>query len=423
MVALFTKYSTYLKNLTTYFGASLIPMLLSLVTNPLVAENMDPEDYAISGYYSSFSSLIGPIIIFYIIHYYIKEYFRRNEEERLKLFAIIAKASIWFSGLVSVLCLIVLFIYLKFFNPGFSFPIFPYLAFMVFSLPLTGLFSLEQARNRMNKDSKSFFKLSVYNSLISIALLVLLVVIFKWGAFGKLLSPLIGNLIVFIFLGIRYIKVWKIKTTLQEFKPVFIFCLPMALSAMLGYFTNGFTVTFLESIGDVTEYGIYIVGNSIASYLLVFSNAFGNTFQPDLYESVIKNQWRRYFKVCAILILAYSVVALIFIVLAPFIISILTAGRYVSATGYARIIALSTISSGIYSLVNNFTISTNHPKLYLYTSILGGCFMILLMPVAINKWSFYGGAWMSVISFIAYGIINIGLLALVRFKLLPKSIG
>ena len=378
---------------------------------------MSPEDYAISGYYLSFTTLISPIIVFYLVHYYIKEYFKRDDNQRRKLFAIIAKALIWFSGLMSLFCFIALYIYLKYFNTGLSFPIMPYLAMMVFSLPLTGLYSLQQAKLRMEKNAKAFFRLSLINSLLSLALLLLFVVVFKMGAFGKLLAPLAGNLGIFLYLLICYKGVWKTKSSLAEFKPIFIFCVPLALSAMLGYFTHGFSTTYLESIGDTTEYGIYIVGNSIAGYLTVFATAIGNTFQPDLYETTIKRQWRRYAKFCILQVGLISVIALSFIILAPYIISILTAGRYVASTPYAQIIALSTISSSIYFLINNFSIATDRPKLYLYTSMIGSGFIVACMPLAVAKWSFCGGAWMTVLSFGVFGLINLLLLAIVNKKL------
>lgn len=151
------KYTPYIKNLSTYFGASLISMLLSLATNPWIAKNMSPEDYAITGYYTSFSSLIGPIIVFYLIHYYIKEYFKCDEERREYLVSIIARALIWFSGLVSLFCFGCLIIYLKFIKGGDSMPISPYLALSVFALPLTGLLNLKLAQCRMAKKAKAFF--------------------------------------------------------------------------------------------------------------------------------------------------------------------------------------------------------------------------------------------------------------------------
>lgn len=414
-----SKYKKYAGSLSTYFGASLIPMTLSLLSNPWIAKNMSPEDYAISGYYTSFSSLISPIIIFYLVHFYIKEYFRRTDEERKILFAVIAKATIWFSGIVSILCFFGLFIYESYLAKSLSFPIMPYLAFMVFALPLTGLLNLQLAQYRMEKKANSYFRLSVGYGILNILLTLLFVVLMKWGAFGKLLGPLICNAIVFLYLVWRLKEILIIKTSFEEFKPIFIFCVPLAASAMLGYFTQGFSTTYLESVGDVTKYGIYIVGVSIGSYLSIFSTAIGNTFQPDIYETTIKKQWKRYAKFCIMQLSLICCVVLLFIVLAPRIISLLTAGRYDAATPYAQIIALSTITSAIYYLVNNYSIANNFPKLYLYTSIIGSILIVLGMPLFVTKWSFSGGAWMTVISYLLFTIINIILLFFCRLGLIP----
>lgn len=402
------------KNLATYFGASIIPMACNLVSNPWIAKNMSPEDYAISGYYLSFSSLISPVIIFYLAHYYIKEFFKRDAENRQKLFSIIAKALIWFSGLISIICFAGLFCYLKYFNSDLSFPIMPYLAMMVFALPLTGIYHLQLAEYRLNRDARSFFWLSIANSLATLALIIVFVVILKQGAYGKLLAPLIGNFLIFAYLLCKFYPIFKIKSSFSEFKHIINFCLPLAFSAMLGYFTHGFTTTYLESIGDNYEYGLYIVGNSIGSYIMVFSTAVGNTFQPDLYEAIAKKHWSRYLKFCFANIGLISLVVLAFIIVAPIAVSILTAGRYIASTTYAQIIAVSAITSSVYFLINSFSIATDHPKLYLITSIIGSVFIVCCMPHAVNNWGYYGGAWMSVISFLMFGLINAVLLILVN---------
>ncbi len=409
-----SKYKSYFNNLSAYFGASLFPMLLSLLVNPWIAKNMSPEDYAISGFYTSFSSLISPIIVFYLIHYYIKEYFRCSEHEQTQLVAIIAKSLIWFSGMVSIICFAALGIYLKYFYQSLTFPISPYLALMVFSLPLTGLYNLKLSQYRMKKQASSFFKITVGNGLLNIFLTVLFVIFLKWGAFGKLLAPLLCNLIVFLIMLFCFKTELKIETHLRDFKKIFIFCLPLALSAMLGYFTHGFSTTYLESIGKTTEYGIYVVGVSIGTYLTVFQTAIGSTFQPDIYETTIKKQWKKYAKFCILQIVLIASIAFIFILLAPYIISILTAGRYTASTPFAQIIALSTITSAIYYLINNYSIATNRPRLYLYTSIIGSILIVIAMPLAVDRWEFYGGAWVMVLSYIIFSIINLLLLIFIK---------
>lgn len=399
----------YAKNLSSYFGASLIPMLLNLLVNPWIAKNMLPEDYAITGYYSSYSSLIGPIIVFYLIHFYIKEYFKLNQDDRLKLFATIGKALIWFSGVVSVICFVLIFIFLNYFNK-ISLPVSPYLALSVFSLPLTGLLNLQLAEYKLEKNTHSYFILSVSNGVLSVLISCLYVVIFKWGALGKLLAIFSVNFFFFLFLLYKLRHALFIKTDRKDYITIFKFCLPLALSAMLGYFTTGFTTTYLESIGNNTEYGIYVVGVSIATYLTTFATAINNTFQPDIYEAIIKYQLDRFAKFCILQIALISFVVILFILCAPFAIRILTAGRYMGSTIYAQIVSLSTITSSIYYLINNYSIATGRPKIYLSTTIIGSIIIVCTLPLIVNRFQFIGGCWFSVFSFLLFALTNLCLL-------------
>lgn len=410
----------YAKHLGVYFGASLIPMLLSLVSNPFIAKNMSPEDYAISGYYTSFSSLISPIIWFYLVHYFIKEFFRKEAEERRMLVAVIAKSLIWFSGLMALLCLGTLYVYMAFIKSNHDFPIFPYLTLMVATIPLQGLYCLRLAEDRIQKKSTEFFKLSVVNGVLNVVMSVILVVFLKWGAFGKLLAPLTVAAAIFVYMLYEYRNILRIKVEFRQYTPVIKFCFPLALSAALGYFTNGFSTTYLESLNQTTQYGIYIVGVSIGHYLLTFSTAINNTFQPDLYETVVKKQWRRYAFFVVVQLALIGFITALFIMLAPYIIDILTAGRYTDSTPYAQIVAISTFTSTMYFIVNNFSIVTNHPQLYLYTTILGSLFIVLAMPWFVARWSFAGGAWLGVVSYVVFAAINIILLVFV--KKLPKKV-
>lgn len=401
-----------LHNFMAYLGASLIMMVLNLASNPWIAKNMSPEDYAITGYYSSFAPLISPIINFYMIHFFIKEYFKIDNERREILFATIAKALIWFSAIISIICFFAILGYIVFIDTDFSLPIFPYLALSVFSLPLTGLMNLQLAKLRMEKSPRPYFYLSLTNGIIAVTLSIILVVFLKWGAFGKLLATFSCNLIIFLYLAWNFRNYIRTKIPLGDYTPIFKFCLPLAASAMLGYFTSGFSTTYLESLGNNYEYGFYVVGVSIGGYLTVFSSAIGNTFQPDLYESTIKRQWKRYTKFCLLQLGSIGSVVAIFILLAPFIISILTAGRYVGSTGYAQVIALSTFTSAIYFLINNFTISTDRPRLYLYTTVLGSIGIVIAMPFMTSRFGYIGGCWVMVGSYLLFALINLVLLRL-----------
>ncbi len=407
----------HFKNLGIYFGATLIPMLLNLFVNPWIAKNMAPDQYAITGYYTSFTSLISPIIQFYLIHYFLQQYFRLDEEGRLRLFAMLAKALIVFSGTVSVICFGGIWIYVKYFTKDFSLPISPYLFLAVFAVPFTGLLNLQLAQYKISRKAKSFFVLSMANGVMTVFMALLLVVWIKWGAFGKLLGTLLANASIFFYLLFRMRKALKIKTPVKPYFKIFRFCMPLTIGAMLGYFTTGYITTFLESLGDTDTYSLYVVGNSIGTYLTVFSSAIGSTFQPELYESTIKKQWRRFAGYTVLQLGLIAVVVLSFIIVAPFVIKILTYGRYNGATPYAQIIAVGTMTRGIYYIINNFSIATGRPNSYLITNVVASVAVVLLMPWATAHFSYAGGCWISTLSFLLMAVVNYVLLKIPRQRL------
>ena len=237
----------YIKQLSHYFSASLLPMLLNLLLNPLISLNMNPEDFAITGYFTSFSALIAPIVAFYMLHYYNKCYFELDERGREHLRIVLYKALIYFSFAVAIICMFLLFVYIKYFTET-SFATFPYLYMAVMTIPFTGIYNLELADYKMGRKSKQYLNLSLVRGIGAVVLMVLFVVLFKWGAIGKLLSALLIEVLVFIYLFLKHLDIWKIKTSVKELVPVLKFCWPLALGEALGYFSNGYDKNILESI-------------------------------------------------------------------------------------------------------------------------------------------------------------------------------
>ena len=409
----FTRFLGYFKQLSHYFSASLIPMLLSLAINPLVAMYMNPEDFAITGYYTSFATLISPIIAFYMIHYYNKRYFELDEQGRLHLHALLFKGLIFFSFTVSVICLIALLLYVKEFTSN-NFSTFPYLYMAVMVIPFTGLFNLELAEYKMERKSKAYMNLSLARGILLVLFTLLFVVIIKWGAFGKLLGPLLLESIFFAYLLYKHKAIWKIHTSLQEFISVLKFCWPLALGAALGYFSNGYDKTVLETLGNNIEFGYYCVGASIAAYLGVFTTSISATFQPDTYEAIIKNDKKKLIKVVSTRFALTLLVVCGFIIFCPLAVYLLTAGRYMNSVPYARILACVAITNSIYYIINDYSIARGKPKFYLYTTVVGSIIILVLMPYFVNHFGYNGGAIMNVLSFIILSIIYLALIFCTR---------
>lgn len=404
------------KHIGLYFSASLIPMLINLAINPLIAINMQPSDYAIVGFYTSFNTLISPLIIFYMLHYYTKKFFECNEEEKIRLKSTLIKLLIYFSGILSILCFIGIWIYCFYADVSESFPFFPYSFLTVFALPLTGIYSLTIVDYRMQRNSLAFFRISLVNGLTLIAMNLFFVVALKWGAFGKLLAPFITNFCFFIYCLYKYRNILHHKFEWERGKKIIFFCTPLTLAAMLGFFTGGYDRVLLEKVGNINELGYYVVGIQIASYIGVFQTSIGSTFQPDLFQAIVQKDNKRLLKVIAILVGSTALVVFTFILLAPIIIDILTAGRYYESVKYAQIAALSTLTSAIYYTVSQITIARGKTTIPLINKIGSSILCVLMFNSLITNYQFEGAAWGLVLSFVITFIGNLILLKIYSLK-------
>lgn len=406
----------YMRGISLYFGASALPLALNLIINPFIAMNMSPRDYAITGYFTSFNSLLTPLIQFYLIGYYLKQYYRIDRVERIKLYALIFKKLIYLSATITIIVTAMLYVYMTSINPVEAFSVTPFLFIAIAALPLAGIYNLSLADLRIRRKSSSYFRLSIGHGIAGVAAAFFLVVIFPLGALGKLTATLVVEVIFFIALLLASRKLLSIKTSDIATRPILLFCIPLVAGAMMQYFAEGYTATYLESLGNVTEYGLYIVGASIGSYLIVFTGAVSAVFQPDFYQAIADDDRMALIKTLAAEFSIIFMSVIIFIVLAPILINILTAGRYTASTDYARITSVGAITSAIFYRINSFSIATDYKTFYLLTTVAGSVIIITVMPIVTRHYGYTGGACLKAMSYLIFAVLNIILLTIAYWR-------
>lgn len=381
--------------------------------------NLSPEDYAVSTYYNSFSLLYGPVLGFFITDFYLRKYFVLSKDELFKLKGNVIKLFLVFSGLVSLVCLGGLYIFVKGTNVSFDF--FPYAFLAVFQSYLNVLFVFQLSEFKIARKAKQYFWLSIIWSLINVSLSLLLVVLLKFGAVGRMSSAFLGSLLVFIWILFKNKEYLHVKYDKKIFKQIFLYGYPLVLAAMLTYFTNGYDKVLLERGGDIITLGYYSVACSMAAYINVFSNAVKGTFQPDMYQAISQKNIKKVIGVASIVVVAVGIVVGIFIIFCPWLIKILTAGRYVQSTQMCRIVSISALTSTIYYQVSQFTYGTGHSKLTLINKIVGTVINIGLITFLVKSYGAYGAAWSMVLGYVVFFTGNILLLFVVRKKLFDKN--
>lgn len=406
----FVKYKSYVANLGFYLSASLITMAIMMAINPWIALNMSPTDYAITGYYTSFNLLLTPLISFYLINFYTKRYYELAPDQREDLKATIFKFLIYFSFLITCLCTIALWGYVKCFNTNTQLPFSPYAFLALFQLAVTGIYSFQQAEYKIQGDSRSFFYLSVSNGVLTALLAILFVVLLKWGAFGKLLAPFAASSVLFVYCLVINRNLLRVRFNWSTCRKMIRFCMPLVFAAMLNYFSNGYDRTVLEQTEDMHTLGIYVVAFQIAGFIYVFQDSINSTFLPDIFKSIVTRRFRTFAKIVAIKVLIVSGIVAGFILFAPFIIRILTAGRYLEAVGYARILSISAVTSVLYYSVSQGTIALGLTKIPLYNKVIGSIVNIVMFYLLAKHYGAAGVAWGVVFSYLIFTTGNLVLL-------------
>ena len=392
-----------LKNLSIYFLAALVPMVISLILNPFISLNMDKEDFAITGYYSSFNLLILPLTGFSLIQFFSKSYFNFDVDKRQKLMNTVQTATLVF-GSISLCIVICIYYFYQSIN-HISIPFFPFAILSFTYVFLCIFYTTLLTKLKFERKVNKYFKVSLFNSLLHAAMIIMFVIILKYRAYGYLWANFIGALIISLYSLSK--SVTKFELDKSILKDMFFFCWPLVLANLMEYVFTGLDRSFLVRLNNAQELGLYNVAISIGTYVMAFYNAISQTFQPDIFESVSRKNAKSTVRTVLKMFFLNFVPIMVFILLAPFLIDILTYGRYVEATPFARIIALKGIFAGLYFSLSSIIIAGGLSKITLLNKTIGTVAVYFLTSYLIGHYSYIGAAWSQATSYFIMVVITL----------------
>ena len=389
-------------DLSLYMLATIITSLIGVIINPFLAVNLSPNDYAVIGYFTSFNSLILPIISFSFISYYSKNYFKIKKEKRQSVLDTLLISQLIFGLVALFIVLIGFYFYIKINKVNFHFYPFALLCFIpVF---FSCFYNFLLVEKRMQRQAFSFFKIVLLNALFGAVFAILFVVVLKKGANGRfwaILIPVVG-------LGIYSFT--KLISKYQFDRKIFLeainFGWPISLSAILFYFLSGIDRAILEKLNDNYTYGIYTVAVQLTTYLTIFYTAIKQTFEPDIYSAIANNNRKKLIIIIMVIISLSTLPNLLFILFARPLINILTFGRYMESTTFAQILAVKNIPMSLCFIVSTVIVGYGFPKIELMNRALGAFLAVIMFKIMIDKFDFYGAAWGQSIAFLMMTMIS-----------------
>jgi O-antigen/teichoic acid export membrane protein len=408
------RYKVHFKSSFLYLFSSLFPAAIGIAINPFLAKNLSPTDYAILGYFNSFSYIVLPILNFSLISYYLRNYYMIPEERRQIVSDTILLALLVYGFIALVVVCFTFYLYCQWCNV--SFPFYPFALLTFAPIYMNNFLILFQVNCRLKREAGRYCKITIFNVLLTSLSAIILVVICKYGATGRLFATLLASLVIAVYCFKQLLG--KLQFDFVVIKEAVRFGWPLSLSAMLWYFFSGIDRAMLEKFNDAYTFGFYNVGFQISRYFTVFYTAIERTFEPDIYKAIAENKKRKLMKILAGIISLNAIPNIVFILFAPFIIGLLTYNRYTGASGYAQVLALKNITLSLAYTSSVVIVGYGFTKSELVIRVVSALTCILMYKIMIAKFGFYGAAWGQVFAFMIMAAISFGFL---YFKLKSKE--
>ena len=391
------------KNFSAYFFSSIVAALVGLLANPVLALKLSHSDYAVIGYYSSFTLLLTPIVTLSLQSYYARKYFMVDDVEREKIYGVLLTL---FSTISAVIFIVFVLLYHLYHSKLVeSIPYSPYALLSFLPIYFSSFYNLYLTDLKMKGEGGKYAVVTIANSVLSALLSILLVYSLEYGAEGRLFALLLTTILFFFYsvLAKRVHFQWN-KMIIRE---SLTFCWPLVVSGVLSFFFLGIDRVFLERLDDTHSLGLYNVGMQVSSYLSIFGTVLLQTFDPDLYKYTSRLEHKKVILLCVFVVIVVLLPNILFICCSKPIISLLTAGKYVDSVSFANILCLKNVTTTFAYIMSGVIIGYGFSKYELLNRSLGAIISVLLYYILISKYGFYGAAWGQCLSWLFMGFISI----------------
>ncbi|MFT6149922.1 MAG: O-antigen/teichoic acid export membrane protein [Saprospiraceae bacterium] len=283
--------------------------------------------------------------------------------------------------------------------PSYWIPILPIGGFCLFLIQL--VLMLFRSKNL----TMHYAGFNIAYTILIFALSLLLVIIFtlKWE--GRVVAVVLTNL-TFAGVGFYFINKWKLAT--KQIKKVHIkdallyggSVIPFTLSSMVINFSDRI---FIEKMVGLDEMGVYHVGYTIGSIILIVVMAFTAAFNPFLYEILSKNDERGKRKVALmsyafLIVLGFCVIGLT--IISPLFFRFLIDEKFAAGNLYVFWVAVAYFFFGAYSLFSGQVHYMKKTKALLLVAFINIVLNLLFNYYLILQFGAIGAAYATILSYI-----------------------
>jgi O-antigen/teichoic acid export membrane protein len=275
-----------IKNLFIYLIPSLVSAVIPIVTLPIFTRLLTVEDYGVYALSIVFGTFASGMANFGMIIGYERNFFENKESKE-------EQSTLLFSVLFFVFCAFILVGVITFFLKSRIATLIIgddhwgdliFLAYCAVGVSSLKMYYLTYFKNTNN--AKQFSWYSIDETLLNVFFSFVFIYFFKLGVAGLVLGQLIGSVIVFLFLTVKFYISFGFQLNLSLLKSTLSISLPLTPRIIFGVIGNQVDKYLIGSMITTGGVGIYSLGQRLANVTFTFMTALQNVFTPQVYKKM-----------------------------------------------------------------------------------------------------------------------------------------
>mgnify|MGYP002857822913 CR=1 FL=1 len=271
-------------NSVIYTGVTILQRCVAFFLLPIYTAYLTPADYGITGVVTSVSSLLAIFTTLGLDAAGGRFYYKYNGDPvySRKLYGtisiIIILNSLFFGGIFILAHKWIVDPMLG--NVDF----YPYVLVGLLNVMVTPLYLLFQGYLQTIQNGVKYGINAMLNFLLQIGLTILLVVVFRMGALGVLLSSLITAIVFFIYVVFAFLRQQQIGIDKQIAKESFQYSLPLLPHTLANWSNGTIDRLLVNGIRSEADAGLYNLGRSYSSVINTLSIAVNSAYVPWFFD-------------------------------------------------------------------------------------------------------------------------------------------
>lgn len=389
-----------IRNAIIYLGSSVANKAAPFLLLPLITRFLTPAEFGALSMFLVVNGLFFAVIGMGIHTNISKNFFAvsRNELAVLignMLFILFVVSLVILAGCLGLAVTV---------DELFSMPAELWLAFPVLSfMMMVNTINLTLLRNEGRAYVYAGFE--VFNTFLSLAVTVVLLVVFDFGWYSQVVGLLVANA-VFFLVAIWYI--WRrhyLKFTLRRdvIKSILQLSLPLIPHVLGGVVIAVGDRIFIERMVGLEAVALYSIGYSFGMVVGLFTDAFVKAWTPWFFKVLqnptdsVRREVVRYTYGYFLGVFALAgLIAFFAIVLLPYVVH----DSFLGASDYIFWVSMGCAAQGIYKIFFPYLVHINKTSFLAVSTVFSACLNLILNYFFILKFGAIGAAYSTLLSYV-----------------------